>query len=112
MNPEIRIFRKDSRVVGIMGWTEYALSNGEGLQIVPKDLPPDLILSVLYIPGLTAYLGLMEVAKPKPGETLVVSGAAGSVGSIAGQIGKAEGLQVIGVAAAMRNANGLRKSWV
>jgi NADPH-dependent curcumin reductase CurA len=91
-------FPVGSRVMGMIGWTEYAVSNGDGLQIVPADIPADAVLSVLSLPGLTAYQGLMNVAKPKAGETLVVSGAAGSVGSMVGQIAKAEGLRVIGTA--------------
>ncbi len=91
-------FEAGSRVMGMIGWTEYAITDGAGLQIVPADIPADAVLSVLALPGLTAYQGLINVARPKAGETLVVSGAAGSVGSIAGQIGKAEGLRVIGTA--------------
>jgi NADPH-dependent curcumin reductase CurA len=91
-------FETGSRVMGMIGWTEYAITDGAGLQIVPADIPADAVLSVLALPGLTAYQGLINVARPKAGETLVVSGAAGSVGSIAGQIGKAEGLRVIGTA--------------
>jgi len=86
-----------SRVLGMTGWAEYVLG-GDDMQVVPRELPVEALLCVMYIPGLTAYLGLMEIAKPKAGETLVVSGAAGSVGSMAGQIGKAEGLRVIGIA--------------
>jgi len=91
-------FPVDSTVVGMMGWTEYATSNGEGLQIVPEGVPADAVMCVLSLPGLTAYQGLMEMGKPKSGETLLVSGAAGSVGSLVGQIAKAEGLTVIGTA--------------
>ncbi|SDO71389.1 NADP-dependent oxidoreductase [Desulforhopalus singaporensis] len=86
-----------SRVLGMTGWAEYVLG-GDDMQIVPLELPVEALLCVMYVPGLTAYLGLMEIARPKAGETLVVSGAAGSVGSLAGQIGKAEGLRVIGIA--------------
>ena len=91
-------FPVGARVVGMIGWTEYAVSNGSGLQILPPDIPAEAVLCVLSVPGLTAYQGLMEMAKPKSGETLVVSGAAGSVGSIVGQIAKAEGLSVVGTA--------------
>jgi NADPH-dependent curcumin reductase CurA len=94
----IKKFPVDSRVVGLIGWTEYAVSTGQGLQILPPDVPAEAVLCVLALPGLTAYQGLMEIGKPKAGETLVVSGAAGSVGSIVGQIAKAEGLRVVGTA--------------
>ncbi len=91
-------FETGSRVMGMIGWTEYAITDGAGLQVVPAGIPADAVLSVLALPGLTAYQGLINVARPKAGETLVVSGAAGSVGSMAGQMGKAEGLRVIGTA--------------
>jgi len=91
-------FPVGTRVVGIIGWTEYAVSKGEGLNILPPEVPAEVVLCVLSLPGLTAYQGLVEIGKPEAGETLVVSGAAGSVGSMVGQIAKAEGLRVIGTA--------------
>ena len=86
------------RVVGMIGWTEYAVSTGSGLQKLPAGVDAEAVLCVLSLPGLTAYKGLMGIGKPRAGETLVVSGAAGSVGSIVGQLGKAEGLRVVGTA--------------
>ena len=91
-------FAVGDRVQGMIGWTEYAVSNGQGLNKLPPEISAEAVLCVLSLPGLTAYQGLMEIAKPKAGETLVVSGAAGSVGSMVGQIAKAEGLRVIGTA--------------
>lgn len=91
-------FRVGDRVVGMIGWTEYAVSVGKGLQVLPPNVSAEAVLCVLSLPGLTAYQGLMEIGKAKAGETLVVSGAAGSVGSMVGQIAKAEGLRVIGTA--------------
>jgi hypothetical protein len=91
-------FPVGSRVMGMIGWTEYALSSGEGLTVLPEGVPADAVLCVLALPGLTAYQGLMEMGNPRAGETLVVSGAAGSVGSMVGQIAKAEGLRVVGAA--------------
>lgn len=91
-------FPVGSRVLGMIGWTEYAVSKGDGLQKLPPDIPAEAVLCVLALPGLTAYQGLVEIGKPKAGETLVVSGAAGSVGSMVGQIAKAEGLHVVGTA--------------
>lgn len=87
-----------TRLAGMTGWAEYLISDGKGLNPVPESVPTEAVLCVLALPGLTAYQGLMNVGKPQPGETLVVSGAAGSVGSMVGQIGKAEGLTVIGTA--------------
>ncbi len=91
-------FAVGSRVVGMIGWTEYAVTDGKGLQPLPPGIPAEAVLAVLSLPGLTAYQGLVNIGKPKAGETLVVSGAAGSVGSMVGQIGKAEGMRVVGTA--------------
>ncbi len=91
-------FAAGDAVMGMIGWTEYAVSDGKGLHKLPPGVPAEAVLCVLALPGLTAYQGLMEIGKPKAGETLVVSGAAGSVGSMVGQIGKAEGLRVVGTA--------------
>lgn len=94
-HPEYQV---GDRVMGMFGWQEYALSDGEGVNRVDADLPAEAILSVLALPGLTATKGLYDFGQPKSGETLIVTGAAGSVGSIVGQLAKAEGLRVIGVA--------------
>jgi NADPH-dependent curcumin reductase CurA len=91
-------FPVGARVSGLIGWTEYSVSDGKGLRIVPDDVSAEEVLCVLALPGWTAYQGLMEIGKPQAGETLVVSGAAGSVGSMVGQIAKAEGLRVVGTA--------------
>src|SRR5210317_1784125 len=91
-------FAAGDRVVGMIGWTEYAVSDGQGLNKLPAAISAEAVLCVLSLPGLTAYQGLMVIGKPKAGETLVVSGAAGSVGSMVGQIAKAEGLRVVGTA--------------
>ncbi len=91
-------FSVGDKVTGMFGWTEYALSNGQGVNKVDAGLPAEMVLSIFALPGLTATQGLYRVGKPKAGETLVVTGAAGSVGSIVGQLAKAEGLRVIGVA--------------
>ena len=85
-------------VRGMMGWTEYCLSDGEDLSKVPEGVDEETLLSVFALPGVTAMKGLYGFGDPKAGETLVVSGAAGSVGSLVGQLGKADGLRVIGVA--------------
>lgn len=90
-------FQVGERVMGMMGWQEYFLSNGVGLNKVTAPLPDEAILSIFALPGLTATQGLYSIGKPQKGETLVVSGAAGSVGSIVGQLAKADGLTVVGV---------------
>lgn len=86
------------RVMGLTGWAEYIVSDGRGMQMVPDSISDEAVLCVLSLPGMTAYQGLMNVGKPKAGETLFVTGAAGSVGVIVGQIAKAEGLRVVGSA--------------
>ncbi|MEM7500859.1 MAG: NADP-dependent oxidoreductase [Pseudomonadota bacterium] len=87
-----------TRVAGLIGWTEYAVTDGKGLNPLPPGVPDEAVLCVLSLPGLTAYQGLIEIGKPAAGETLFVTGAAGSVGSMVGQLGKAEGLRVVGTA--------------
>ncbi|MEM9209407.1 MAG: NADP-dependent oxidoreductase [Pseudomonadota bacterium] len=91
-------FAEGDQVTGMIGWTEYAVTDGAGLNTLPPGVSPEAVLCVLSVPGLTAYLGLINIGKPKAGETLVVSGAAGSVGSMVGQLGKAEGMTVVGTA--------------
>ena len=92
-------YKKGEFVSGLLEWKEQQISNGEGLQKVDKSKAPlSAFLGIVGMTGLTAYLGLHEIGKPKKGETLVVSGAAGAVGSVVGQIGKILGLNVIGIA--------------
>lgn len=86
-------------VVGRTGWQEYALSDGEGLMKVdPKLAPLSTYLGVMGMPGMTAYVGLANIGKPQPGETLVVAAASGAVGSVVGQIAKMKGCRVVGIA--------------
>ena len=92
-------FKKGEYVSGLMEWKEYQVSDGSGLiKVDPSKAPLSAYLGVLGLTGLTAYLGLNEIGKLKKGETLVVSGAAGAVGSIVGQIGKIIGCHVVGTA--------------
>ncbi|MEW6444061.1 MAG: NADP-dependent oxidoreductase [bacterium] len=85
-------------VAGDCGWQEYAVRPGGQLYRQPRIQPLTHLLSIYGITGLTAYFGLTEIGRPKPGETLVVSAAAGAVGSITGQIGKIRGCRVVGIA--------------
>jgi len=92
-------FLEGDYVSGLLSWKTKQISNGEGLIKVDKSKAPlSSYLGVLGMTGLTAYLGLNEIGKPKAGETIVVSGAAGAVGSVVGQIAKILGLKVIGIA--------------
>ena len=86
-------------VVGQLGWQEYAVARGGAVRMVPEILdPPTLALHVVGATGLTAYFGLLDVGQPKPGDTVVVSGAAGAVGQIVGQIAKLTGCRTVGIA--------------
>ncbi|MDP5045069.1 MAG: NADP-dependent oxidoreductase [Leeuwenhoekiella sp.] len=92
-------FKKGDFVNGMLAWKEIQTSTGEGLSKVDPDKAPlSTYLGVLGLTGLTAYFGLMKLGMPKEGDTLVVSGAAGAVGTIVGQIGKINGCKVIGIA--------------
>jgi hypothetical protein len=86
-------------VLGMLPWKTKQVSNGDGLlKVDGSKAPLSAYLGILGMTGLTAYLGLNQIGKPVAGETLVVSGAAGAVGSVVGQIGKILGLNVIGIA--------------
>ena len=86
-------------VTGGFGVQEYAVSDGKGVLKVDPDLAPlPVYLGLLGMPGMTAYFGLLEIGRPRPGDTVVVSGAAGAVGTVVGQIAKLKGCTVIGIA--------------
>src|SRR6266568_5993053 len=92
-------FPTGSFVVGPTGWQAYALSRGAGMRkLDPKAAPLSTALGVLGMPGMTAYVGLLDIGQPKPGETVVVSAAAGAVGSVVGQLAKIRECRAIGVA--------------
>ncbi|MES2105272.1 MAG: NADP-dependent oxidoreductase [Pseudomonadota bacterium] len=92
-------FAVGDHVNGLLGVQEYAYSNGQGLtKVDPKLAPLSTYLSSLGMPGLTGYFGLLEVGQPQAGDTVVVSGAAGAVGTVVGQIAKIKGARVVGIA--------------
>jgi NADPH-dependent curcumin reductase len=92
-------FAVGNYVYGVLGAQEFAVSDGKGLSKVdPKLAPLPVYLGTLGMPGMTAYFGLLEVGKAKAGDTVVVSGAAGAVGMVVGQIAKIKGCRVVGIA--------------
>ena len=95
-NPQ---FKAGDVVLSRGGWQRYALSDGSDLRKVdPKAVPISTYLGVVGMPGVTAWVGLNDIGQPKPGETVVVSAASGAVGSVVGQLAKARGCRVVGVA--------------
>lgn len=91
-------FRKGDRVMGWLGWQQYAVvKSGAVVQKITGDLPPSLYLGVLGLNGVTAAAALDKIGVPQPGETVVVSTAAGGVGSCAGQLAKARGCRTVGL---------------
>lgn len=92
-------YSRGDTVQGMLGWQKYYQGPAEGMaKLPPIPLPLDAHFGLLGHIGLTAYFGLVEIGKPKEGETLVVSAAAGAVGSLAGQIGRILGMRVVGIA--------------
>ncbi len=95
-NPDLP---EGSWVSGLLGVQEYAISDGaELVRVDPDRAPVSHYIGALGIPGITAFFGVRDIGRPRPGDTVVVSGAAGAVGSIAAQIAKIEGCRVVGIA--------------
>lgn len=94
-------FKPGQTVMAYSGWQQYEVSDGEGVSpLDPRIQPPSYGLGVLGMPGLTAYVGLLDIGQPKPGETVVLAASTGAVGSVVGQIAKLKGCRVVGIAGA------------
>jgi NADPH-dependent curcumin reductase len=93
-------YARGDKLMGLFGWQEYAAATDKhvNLKITPNGLPLSLSLGVLGINGFTAYFGLLDVGEPRAGDTVVVSTAAGAVGSCVGQIAKIKGCRTVGIA--------------
>jgi NADPH-dependent curcumin reductase CurA len=90
-----------SLVLADSGWQEYDLTDGTGVTpLDPRIQPPSYALGVLGMPGLTAYVGLLDIGQPTAGETVVLAASTGAVGSVVGQIAKIKGCRVVGIAGA------------
>ena len=91
-------FKTGEKVLARTGWQRYGASDGTGVRKVTSDvLPLSAHLGVLGMPGVTAYVGLLDIGQPKSGETVVVSAASGAVGSVVGQIAKIKGCRAVGI---------------
>lgn len=103
-------FKEGDYVEGHLPWSDYSISKGKNIRkIDPNIAPISTALGVAGMPGLTAYFGMLDIGKPKEGETVVVSGAAGAVGSVAGQIAKLKGCRVVGIAGSQEKLDYLTK---
>jgi NADPH-dependent curcumin reductase len=92
-------FARGDQVLGMLGWQQYGLSDGKGLNKVDASrVPLSAYLGVLGMPGVTAWVGLLDICQPKAGETVLVSAASGAVGSAVGQIAKIKGCRAVGIA--------------
>ncbi len=92
-------FKTGDFVQGYDGWQTHGVSKGAGVRTLdPKQAPISTALGVLGMPGMTAYVGLLDIGQPKAGETVVVSAASGAVGAVVGQIAKIKGCRVVGIA--------------
>lgn len=105
-------FKKGEFVSGMLEWKQFQTSTGNGLNKVdPEKAPLTTYLGVLGLTGITAYLGLEKIGKLEAGDTLLVSGAAGAVGSVAGQIGKIKGCRVVGIAGSEEKIQGIKEEF-
>ncbi|NND68631.1 MAG: NADP-dependent oxidoreductase [Halioglobus sp.] len=106
-NPDLPV---GTLVQGLLNWQEYSIGDPAGMippTALPEGTPPELALSVFGTTSLTAYFGLLDVGEPKPGETVLVSGAAGATGSVVAQIARIKGCRVIGIAGGEEKCNWL-----
>jgi NADPH-dependent curcumin reductase CurA len=106
-------WKEGDLVAGMFGWQRYAVSNGSDVtrRVDERDLPLSLSLGVLGLNGVTAYFGLLDVGQPRAGETVVVSTAAGAVGSCVGQIAKIKGCRTVGIAGGSAKVDQCRREF-
>ncbi len=91
-------FSPGDRVAGVLGWQRFATVQGKNLEKLPSGVPLTLAMGPLGMTGLSAYFGLLDVGQPKSGDTVLVSGGAGAVGSVVGQIARIKGCRAVGIA--------------
>jgi NADPH-dependent curcumin reductase CurA len=103
-------FKQDDWVLSYSGWQDYALSDGTGITPLGKSPEnPSYALGIMGMPGFTAYMGLLDIGKPQPGETIVVAAATGPVGATVGQIGKLKGCRVVGISSGVEKCRHARE---
>ncbi|KAA9340085.1 NADP-dependent oxidoreductase [Adhaeribacter soli] len=106
------LLQPDDMVLGLLPWASQSIAPADQLQKIDTDLAPaSYYLGILGMPGLTAYFGLLDIGKPKAGETVVVSGAAGAVGLVVGQLAKIQGCRVVGLAGSDEKVSLLKKEF-
>lgn len=99
-------FEEGDLVMAFGGWQDYSISDGVGLLKLSNDMAnPSYALGIMGMPGFTAFMGLLDIGKPKKGETVVVAGATGAVGSVVAQIAKIKGCKVVGIAGTEEKCN-------
>ena len=92
-------FKAGDKVIGMLGWQTHAIMNSTAIKLIPQTpFSETWLLGAAGMPGITAWIGMMDICKPQAGQTLFISSAAGSVGSVAGQLAKLQGANVVGVA--------------
>jgi len=95
-------FQRGDKVIGMLGWQTHCVMNSAGLRLLPQaDFPETWFLGAAGMTGITAWIGMMEICKPRADETILITSAAGSVGSVAGQLAKLQGAKVIGIASSL-----------
>ena len=105
-------FKAGDLILGRLPWRVKTVVSTKGLQIINETIvPASYYLGILGMPGLTAYFGLMDIGKPKAGQTVVVSGAAGAVGVVVGQIASIQGCRVVGIAGTDEKINLLKDNY-
>ena len=99
INSQSDQFKAGDKVIGMLGWQTHAVMNSAAIKLIPEaPFSETWLLGAAGMPGITAWIGMMEICKPQVGETLLITSAAGSVGSIAGQLAKVQGANVLGIA--------------
>lgn len=92
-------FKAGDKVIGMLGWQTHAVMNSSAIKLIPEiPFSETWLLGAAGMPGITAWIGMMDICKPQAGETILVTSAAGSVGSVAGQLAKLQGAHIIGIA--------------